>query len=225
MKCKILNNLKSLAFLAFYLMSSCGIQGSISSSKVSAASSTGSDAIVQGGNYFGAPIQIGTIDSQIFQFLTYGLPRVTILTTGEVGIGIETPSVELHVHDAAGVTSDLKLTNNTTGTSSSDGFTLRMSSLNASLKNYEAGDMIFETGGNEKLRILSTGELGVGTATPRATLDVNGYARLLVYSAMPAACTATNNGSIALTSQYTICVCRNSVGWVLSSNGSTACSW
>jgi hypothetical protein len=42
----------------------------------------------------------------------------------------------------------------------------------------DAQDMVVKTNNTEKLRVLTTGELGIGTNLPTATLDVNGTTRL-----------------------------------------------
>ena len=65
--------------------------------------------------------------------------------------------------------------------------------------------------------------IGIGTPTPQATLDVNGFARLSVNSSEPASCQASTKGAIALNSASRICVCDGS-GWKMDSTGQ-ACSW
>lgn len=78
------------------------------------------------------------------------------------------------------------------------------------------GNFVFNTGYN----------VGIGTTSPQAPLDVSGYARLTPQSAQPAACSATNNGALALTSQFTICACKGaSTAWVRTTDGTTACTW
>jgi hypothetical protein len=57
-------------------------------------------------------------------------------------------------------------------------------------------------------------------------LDVNGYMRLAKNSSQPVACSSTNDGAIALTHVYTLCICNGgSTNWVQSKDGLTACSW
>ncbi len=78
----------------------------------------------------------------------------------------------------------------------------------------------------ERMRVLSSGNVGIGTTTPQATLDINGYLRLAKNSAQPAACSATNDGALALSHVYTLCICKGgSTSWVQSKDGTTACSW
>ena len=70
------------------------------------------------------------------------------------------------------------------------------------------------------------GKVGVGTTSPQATLDVAGTVRLAKNSSAPSTCSSTIDGEIALTHVYTLCVCNGGTAtWVLSSNGTTACSW
>lgn len=92
-------------------------------------------------------------------------------------------------------------------------------------------DLLFSTrnvgsGINEKMRLTYAGRLGIGTATPQATLDVAGQVRLSVVSAAPAACSPQIDATIALTSRYTLCVCNGSTTtWVQTSDGTSACVW
>jgi hypothetical protein len=76
---------------------------------------------------------------------------------------------------------------------------------------------IFETTSNGSTAI------GIGTTTPQATLDINGFARLTTNSSEPAACSATTKGSIALNSASHICIC-DGASWKLDSSGN-ACPW
>jgi len=80
--------------------------------------------------------------------------------------------------------------------------------------------------GTARMTILNGGNVGIGTTTPQATLDVNGYLRLAKNSSQPVACSSTSDGAIALTHLYTLCICKGgSTSWVQESNGTTACSW
>jgi hypothetical protein len=56
------------------------------------------NAFVQGGNSFGAAALLGTNDNQNLQFETSGSVRVTISSSGNVGVGITTPSASLHIN-------------------------------------------------------------------------------------------------------------------------------
>jgi hypothetical protein len=65
--------------------------------------------------------------------------------------------------------------------------------------------------------------IGIGTPTPQATLDINGFARLTTNSSEPASCQATTKGAIALNSESHICICNGS-SWNFDSTGK-ACTW
>ncbi|MBI5004415.1 Ig-like domain-containing protein [Candidatus Kaiserbacteria bacterium] len=69
----------------------------------------------------------------------------------------------------------------------------------------------------------TSGNVGIGTAAPVTTLDVNGYMRLAVQSSAPMACSATYDGVIALNSVGWVCICNGST-WIADSTGA-ACSW
>ena len=68
--------------------------------------------------------------------------------------------------------------------------------------------------------------VGIGTATPAATLDVNGQVKIQKSSSQPFACDATHDGTIALTSGYRTCACKGgSTAWVFTTDGTTTCTW
>lgn len=91
-----------------------------------------------------------------------------------------------------------------------------------------ASNLLFFTSGagslSEKMRIDASGAIGIGTSSPRTTLDVNGAISLRKFSDQPFVCDAGHDGSIALTHVYTTCVCNGSA-WVLTANGTSDCSW
>jgi len=58
------------------------------------------NAFVQGGNSFGATALLGTNDNQNLQLETSGSVRMTISSSGNVGIGTTAPLAELHISGA-----------------------------------------------------------------------------------------------------------------------------
>ena len=68
------------------------------------------------------------------------------------------------------------------------------------------------------------GRVGVGTTNPQAKLDVNGFARLALNTAAPAACDESHVGSIALTHTSQMCVCDTTSAWH-TLNSSSPCVW
>ena len=89
--------------------------------------------------------------------------------------------------------------------------------------NQASNFMRFSTNASERMRIDSSGNVGIGTTTPVATLDVNGYAHLAKNSSQPIACDAAHDGSLALASTRRPCECVSSA-WIDVVYG-TACSW
>lgn len=65
--------------------------------------------------------------------------------------------------------------------------------------------------------------LGIGTSSPAAKLDVNGFMRLAKNGSAPATCDATIDGAIALTSARRMCVC-DATSWK-EVNSATTCTW
>ena len=69
-------------------------QNALTASFINTAST---NAFVQGGNSFGTTTILGTNDNQNLQFETSGSVRMTISSSGNVGIGTTTPTARLHV--------------------------------------------------------------------------------------------------------------------------------
>jgi hypothetical protein len=116
--------------------------------------------------------------------------RMRITNDGNVGIGTTSPSALLHV-STAGADDVLRLER----TSTSDYVTVDFSGGNANLDasspfnmsvsgqnflTYSSADsaLRLSSGGVERLTILSSGNVGIGTASPSAKLDVNGAIKL-----------------------------------------------
>ena len=71
---------------------------------------TGTNAFVQGGNSFGTTALLGTNDNQNLQLETNGSVRMTISSSGRVGIGTTTPTSTLQVNGSITAT-NLTVTN------------------------------------------------------------------------------------------------------------------
>ncbi len=97
-----------------------------------------------------------------------------------IGIGTQSPKVQLHINSSNASTTRLQFTNNNTGSNTGDGFILgiNLSNQHAQLMQQESKPLTFGTSGVERVRIDSIGNTGIRTTNPTAALDVNGTAKI-----------------------------------------------
>lgn len=158
------------------------VTGTISASQyLGIVTSTGNEVYI-GGNSVGANMLIGTNDNFNLNIETAGTTKMTVTSTGSVGIGTTAPSTKLEVTGNGRFTGtypyiDLKPNGwsnpfyfqggvNIAGTGIGD-YTLFLNPV-------EKG-FAFNQGSVSRFVVdASTGNLGIGRATPLAKLDVNG---------------------------------------------------
>jgi site-specific recombinase XerD len=149
--------------------------------------------------------------------------RFVINNAGNVGIGTSLPASLLNIeassvgtaslvrlrNSSAGVNQTRLDLNNDNGSGANSGASLFYTSttygagFNSTLGfwNYLSGNIVFATANNERLRIDSTGNVGIGTTAPLAPLDVNGAASAsgsLTFRAGAASIQATTNSPLTI---------------------------
>lgn len=99
--------------------------------------------------------------------------KMRITPGGDVGIGTNSPVQELHIHSAGTNATRLQLTNDSTGTTTNDGFIIGLRNTDETvLINRENTPMSFFTNSDEKMTILGSGNVGIGTNVPDNLLHV-----------------------------------------------------
>jgi hypothetical protein len=91
-----------------------------------------------------------------------------------VGIGTSTPEWKLQIHENSGGANYIKITNDNTSEDGGNGVLIGISaSEQATFWNYENTNMRFATNGTERVTITNDGNVGIGTTSPQAMLDVD----------------------------------------------------
>jgi hypothetical protein len=115
----------------------------------------------------------GNIGLSIFKGGTSKLKFHADYATENVGIGGNiAPVSRVHLNNTDGTTMDLRLTNNTTGHTASDGLEIRTVGNAAAVMNNENADLNLGTNGTNRIKIQADGKVGVGSTSPYAGLHV-----------------------------------------------------
>jgi len=111
------------------------------------------------------------------------LERMRITSAGNVGIGTTSPFYSLDLTGqvirtariySASTDTRMYLQNTTSGNPTTDaGLMVGLIGNESYFFNYQAGNTIFGTSGTEKMRITSSGNVGIGTSSPGYKLQVN----------------------------------------------------
>lgn len=100
-------------------------------------------------------------------------------TSGNIGIGTAsaTGSGQKFINIFGAGNSEIHFTNNTSGITANDGFSITYSGNDLYFYNYESGFISFGTSNIERIRILNDGFVGLNTSTPLARMHVAGNFR------------------------------------------------
>lgn len=151
------------------------------------------------GNHLNAPVSTGNYQLNIGNLLfgTNLNGYETVLSSGNIGVGITTPTNKLHVHAASdplrldglqtNSTDNEILVSTSTGIIqkrdfpdilSVSGWTLNGNSATNPASQFigttDNQPLVFRTNSNEYMRLGTSGDLGIGTASPTLKVDVNG---------------------------------------------------
>ena len=156
-------------------------------------------------------------------FSVSGTERMRIDSSGNVGIGTSSiasggaGTTNLNVHTPSATSTYLKLSNTGTGNAASDGFDLSVdSSGNAYLVNRENGFLGLYTNAAERMRIDSSGNVGIG-CSPTYRLDVDSGG-----SVSAARLRRNTDGSLRTVLLFLSRSNSNTVGSISISNSATA---
>ena len=116
-------------------------------------------------------VSSGTANADGISFMTNNTSmRMHITGAGNVGIGDSTPISLLNLYKAS--SPDIYLQNSTTGTTTGDGLRLLQAGVDSYFWNHEAGAQIFATSNAERMRIDSSGNVGIGTPSAAKRLHI-----------------------------------------------------
>ncbi len=108
-----------------------------------------------------------------------------------VGIGTTAPRTQLHVDTTpfANTTASAQFTTGGTSDAATDGLLIGYddSIPGAKIMNQEAANLVLGTNNTERMRINTAGNVGIGTTSPKSTLDVNGSLAVGTYAGTSAA--------------------------------------
>ena len=91
-----------------------------------------------------------------------------------LGIGTSSPKRNLHIHTPSAGAAKIQITNSATGSGSDgDGFQLGVGGTGqANIEQRENQPLTFSTNNTERMRIDSSGNVGIGTSSPSAKLNI-----------------------------------------------------
>lgn len=127
--------------------------------------------------------------------------RLVIDTSGNVGIGVTSPNNRLHVYDSSSSivriqTGSASARTQIYGYDNSGNINYALGSndnTNTEFWNYKNGYMRFATNSTERMRIDSSGKVGIGKTNPSAKLDIYSTANMGAFATLSNAALAIGN--------------------------------
>ncbi|MEI7578511.1 MAG: hypothetical protein WCJ58_00560 [bacterium] len=160
-------------------------------------------------------------------------PAFSVNRDGLVSIGTSSPTAQFQINGVIDIPQSIikgfsAQTANLTEWQNSSGVVLASINKDGGMvlnENSLDTDIRFESDNNQNMFFLdaSADKIGIGTATPQATLDINGFLRLKNNNAEPIACSVEVESALAISSSYVMCIC-NGTSWLNVLDGS-ACVW
>jgi len=98
--------------------------------------------------------------------------KFVVTGAGNVGIGTNTPVQPFHIHQASN--SQMQFTDNASGGATGDGLRVGWNGSVGQVYLFEDADLRFATNNTERMRINSSGKVGIGTDSPSAPLHIIG---------------------------------------------------
>lgn len=138
--------------------------------------------------------------------------------SGDVGVGSApkrtADGIVIHVHEMSGTTPEIRLTNSHSGQETTDGLSILNTGTDTYIYNRELGAQIFGTNNAERLRIDSSGNVGIGTSTPKVSLHLSGAMSLIPQENPPS---YAAEGTIYMDTDHHLYV-HNGTTWVQLDN-------
>ena len=137
---------------------------------------------------------VGTSDAISFKVGNNGATTaMTINTSGNVGIGTSSPNYQMQLYKSGAVANYLQVTSGATGTGAANGTLFGVdASGNGIVTVQGAVNYITSVAGAERMRIDSSGNVGIGTTSPSNKLQINKSSGDLSIAALNAGATGSD---------------------------------
>jgi trimeric autotransporter adhesin len=202
--------------------------GTVAVFQRSGESYSGSVISIIGGNDGSSTLNFGDTDDENVGYVSYihsdnyltlgtnAAERLRIDSSGRVGIGTSSPADVIDIQKNQNATTNFYFRNTDTTDSNSRavlnvdagdvGLNLEVIngdhsyiSASSNLYSMAGSQSIFFTGGSERMRITSSGNVGIGTGSPAAKLDVNGDALINSLTVGRGGSNVSTNTAVGLT--------------------------